>query len=244
VLSIHLCLQDLANTRVVTGPIAADVVARLAIEAEKEAIARAFVDGGMRAVLSGLHPSIRWVAPVLEIDGIEDSDIDLGGQGVLLMPEFRLSQVVFLGNDLRYPICRSYRKQNFGDPVLPRQLRRLLGRTRAEVLLCIAMRGCPTGTEIGRFLGMSSATVSEQTAVLREAGLIASWRSRNTVRSGLTPLGTALIDASKCLRTFSGKFQVVDSLDLNRRPGVARCEDDRFERQPVESAAVIDRCEK
>ncbi|WP_067543171.1 ArsR/SmtB family transcription factor [Nocardia crassostreae] len=75
--------------------------------------------------------------------------------------------------------------------MLSRDLSALLGRTRAAVLEAIADGG--STTLLAQRLGVSPATASEHAAVLREAGLVASIRVRNSVHHNLTPLGVALL---------------------------------------------------
>ncbi|MYT03316.1 MULTISPECIES: helix-turn-helix domain-containing protein, partial [Streptomyces] len=60
-------------------------------------------------------------------------------------------------------------------------------------LLAIAEGENATGGETARRLGISPASVSEHTTVLRDAGLIQSLRVRNTMRHTLTPLGAELL---------------------------------------------------
>jgi DNA-binding transcriptional ArsR family regulator len=70
-------------------------------------------------------------------------------------------------------------------------LARLIGATRAAILQ--ATTTGPNTTEIARLLGVSPATVSEHTAILREAGLIRSRRHDNNMLHLITPLGVALL---------------------------------------------------
>ncbi|GEC04739.1 hypothetical protein SSP24_23940 [Streptomyces spinoverrucosus] len=70
---------------------------------------------------------------------------------------------------------------------------RLLGRTRAAVLEEIAASDGTTGGDIVRRLGMSAASASEHTTVLRKAGLVVSRREANMVWHTLTPIGRALV---------------------------------------------------
>ncbi|MCG5217710.1 winged helix-turn-helix domain-containing protein [Streptosporangium sp. KLBMP 9127] len=80
-----------------------------------------------------------------------------------------------------------------------RRLAALLGPTRAAVLEAIA-EGRGTG-QIARHLSISSASASQHATVLREAGLIATSRHRNTVLHTLTPLGTMLLNGRTMQRS-------------------------------------------
>ena len=50
-----------------------------------------------------------------------------------------------------------------------------------------------TTSELARFLGVSPATATHHTTVLRDAGLSTSRRLQNTVLHTLTPLGAAML---------------------------------------------------
>lgn len=97
---------------------------------------------------------------------------------------------------LTYPVARSaswWEGQN-GGPSRERPLANLLGRGRAAVLRRVES-GCTT-TELARRIGVSAATASEHARIMREAGLLASVRDRNTVVHSLTPLGIDLLAAN------------------------------------------------
>ncbi|MEV7862122.1 winged helix-turn-helix domain-containing protein [Streptomyces hirsutus] len=74
-----------------------------------------------------------------------------------------------------------------------RALARVLGPGRALTLRMVE-EGCTTG-ELARRTGLAAPTASRNATALREAGLIASLRTANTVTHVLTPLGAALLSA-------------------------------------------------
>ncbi|MFJ4869744.1 hypothetical protein [Streptomyces sp. NPDC088757] len=92
-------------------------------------------------------------------------------------------------------MCPSSRTASSTDQALEE----LLGRTRAAILEAAADgRGT---TEPACRLGISPATVSQRTAVLRNAGLLATRREGKAVLHTVTPLGTALLEpGSRLLR--------------------------------------------
>jgi DNA-binding transcriptional ArsR family regulator len=94
---------------------------------------------------------------------------------------------------LNYPIPDELRIRALGSSHghHPGHLAALLGPTRARALDTIAA-GCTT-TELARQLGITPATASEHTAILRNTGLILTRRHRNTALHTLTPLGHALL---------------------------------------------------
>jgi DNA-binding transcriptional ArsR family regulator len=70
----------------------------------------------------------------------------------------------------------------------------LLGSTRAALL--VAAAGGETTSGLAQRLGVSVAATSQQLAVLRNAGLVASTRQGRAVCHDLTPLGVRLLLAS------------------------------------------------
>jgi DNA-binding transcriptional ArsR family regulator len=94
---------------------------------------------------------------------------------------------------LNYPIPGELRIRAVGSGHghHPGHLAALLGPTRARALNTIVV-GCTT-TELARQLGITPATASEHTAILRNTGLIITRRHRNNAVHTLTPLGHALL---------------------------------------------------
>jgi DNA-binding transcriptional ArsR family regulator len=130
-----------------------------------------------------------------------ERDIHLGGRGLLIIPSYFCVRAPITLADadlppvLLYPIVhepagldRSFEVRSDGG----RQLTALLGRTRAAVLRALGTGA--TTSEIANRLAISPASASEHATVLRNAGLIASGRERNTVIHALTPLGQTLLD--------------------------------------------------
>lgn len=174
--------------------------------------ARVLLAGGVEELLAGLHPAIRWQSPApagteeasfLEVPCGDDRIVDLGGRGLRLAPSLFLRDrpglLITTGTDapiLLYPALTGQPTDELWqceDPH-PQALGALVGRTRAGVLR--ALRASRTTTELGRALGVSSATASQHAAVLRGAGLISTRRRRNAVIHSLTPLGAALLEVA------------------------------------------------
>lgn len=190
-----------------------------ALEAERCRLQRLMADGGVGALLSGVHPLARWRPPVLELPTAGrwarvPLDTSLGGAGIVLAPSAfcPVGPVPYFPHDgnsavLIYPalsgpqLARLWQQRPAAAAVRdlpvgpdPRQLgalRRLLGRTRAEVLRSLA-DGCTT-TELAARLGVSPASASQHATALREAGLVSSTRDRNRVLHRLTNLGAELL---------------------------------------------------
>jgi DNA-binding transcriptional ArsR family regulator len=177
-----------------------------AVEADRGARARAFLDGGAEGLLQSLRPAMRWNAGVLEIPHYPVTrELHLDGRGLLLVPAYFCARTPVTLLDPALPPVLVYPVQRLGglnlsDEAAPpadrengrEALAALLGRTRAAVLEVVDA-GCSTG-EVARRVGISPAAASQHATVLRKAGLLVTRRERNTVLHTLTPLGRAMLD--------------------------------------------------
>lgn len=159
---------------------------------------RAVVDGGTRALLNSLRPIAVWEPPVLTVDYPVERELHLQGRGLLLVPSyFCWRRPITLADDqlqpvLIYPVDKTLAPTTPSSAPLPR----LLGPTRAALLYESAALTCATTSELASVTGMSLPTVSQQLAVLRDSGLIASRRDGKRVLHAATPLGRRLLDGS------------------------------------------------
>jgi hypothetical protein len=148
--------------------------ARAHIDADRARRARAFLDGGAEGLLSSYMPMMRWTAPVLEVDILSDQDLYLGGRGLLLVPSYMSMGTPDYLRDHTLPQVLVYPVEH-GIAVAvatraPHQpLAALIGDTRAAVLESVG-EGRST-SELARRVGVSAASISQHTAVLRSAGL-------------------------------------------------------------------------
>lgn len=173
---------------------------RAAVDLDRAARTRAWVEGGTEHVLRTLHPSVRWQHPVLSVSTAVERDVHLAGRGLLIIPSYFCTRAPITLADselppvLLYPMTHEPAEigRNFEARSDGRQLTALLGRTRAAVLRALATGA--TTSEIAQRLAISPASASEHATVLRNAGLIASGRERNTVIHALTPLGQTLLE--------------------------------------------------
>jgi DNA-binding transcriptional ArsR family regulator len=157
---------------------------------------RAAANAGVDALLNSFAPMMRWTRPVLEVpDHPSRREVNLQGRGLLLVPSHfcRLHPVTIFDESLPqvvvYPVAATPGGESAADP--GKALRKLLGVTRAEVLLT-AVSGITTGDLADR-LGVSAAVISHHTAILRAAGLIVTMRSAGSALHSRTPLGDSLI---------------------------------------------------
>ncbi|MFH8987861.1 ArsR/SmtB family transcription factor [Streptomyces sp. NPDC017940] len=160
-------------------------------------LARALLSEGTEGMLGLLPPSMRWRRPVLEVDYPVSRDLRLDGRGLLLVPSFFClgTGVTLLHHDatpvLVHPVEHRPPDPPVGRDGHPRSLGALLGHTRAAVLEALVDTSS-TG-ELARRVGVLPSSVSQHTAVLRDAGLVRSVRHGQSVRHSLTPLGSALL---------------------------------------------------
>ncbi len=164
---------------------------------------------GLGQVLSTLHPSIRWRAPVLEAGYPVEQELHLDGRGLVLVPSFfcRRTSMTFADPDLPpllvYPVdpipgwmaerqdtsCASQSSARHA-----RSLATLLGRTRATILRTIADTPYLNTTELARAAGTSVAGASQHAAVLREAGLVTTRRCHGHAVHAVSDRGAMLLD--------------------------------------------------
>jgi DNA-binding transcriptional ArsR family regulator len=161
----------------------------------------AMIRGGLAATLAGLYPAIRWEPPVLRVrDYPVDRDLMLAGRGLTLIPSyFCWGAPVALADPERTPIlvysaqrgrrgARPIVRANAGDG---RGAAALIGATRVALLRAASVS--LTTTELAKVVGISPATASHHTAILRGAGLIHSRRSGNMMLHLATPMATRML---------------------------------------------------
>jgi predicted transcriptional regulator len=176
------------------------------LRAERTLRTHCLASAGLDHLLATMCPDyVRWRPPVLEINTPYRSNVDLvlGGRGLVLVPSVFVGRRPYLAVDLTddavpprliLPTLRDLgvARRVWHTDRSHHHLAALLGRTRSAVLAAIA-DGSGTG-EIARRLGVSAATVSQHTAVLRASRLITTRRDGATALHVLTGLGAALLD--------------------------------------------------
>ncbi|MFE7766265.1 ArsR/SmtB family transcription factor [Streptomyces sp. NPDC057438] len=179
------------------GPFWAQI--RAHVDADRVIRARSVLDGGVDGLLTGFRPVLRWHPPVLEADYPVQRNVYLGGRGLLLQPSFFcLRRPVTVADGTLTPVLVYPIQHTLGwavessDTKGNMPLGALIGRTRAAILENVVM-GATTG-ELAIRLDISSAAVSQHTAVLRRAGLLVSLRSGRHVLHTSTSTGLALLD--------------------------------------------------
>jgi DNA-binding transcriptional ArsR family regulator len=163
--------------------------------------ARRLADGGLERLFADLDPSVRFDGDTLEVGGRGVGHRDLAGEGLVLLPSVFVWPGVVLMLDLPWQPTLIYPARGIAGlwqapPAQPpAALGRLLGRTRARLLLALAE---PASTAVlARRLGQSPSGVSEHLSALRDAGLLTSYRIGRQVIYERTPLGIAVAGAAR-----------------------------------------------
>ncbi|MFE2296169.1 DUF5937 family protein [Streptomyces sp. NPDC059452] len=157
---------------------------------------RALMEGGTRTLLNSLRPMAVWEPPVLTVDYPVERDLHLQGRGLLLVPSYFCWRrpITLADGQLRpvliYPVDKTPSKPADSTG----SLARMLGPTRAALLYEAAVLTCPTTSELADATGVSLPSASQQLAVLRDGGLIASRRDGKRALHTVTPLGRRLLD--------------------------------------------------
>ncbi|GGJ70417.1 ArsR/SmtB family transcription factor [Streptomyces brasiliensis] len=173
---------------------------RAVLEADIAHRSRQSADGGLDALLTGLHPGIDFTDHTLVLR-MYDEPADAqraDGRGVLLMPSVFVWPDVVSGfarpwqPTVIYPARGMGRLHAAPAPPPPEALARLMGHQRAAVLA--GLTAPASTTDLARRHGLAPSTVSAHLSVLREAGLLVSRRQGYYVLYGRTALGDALAD--------------------------------------------------
>ncbi|TWD83397.1 hypothetical protein FB561_4559 [Kribbella amoyensis] len=155
--------------------------------------------GGLARLFDDLHPTLSWQGDQLVAAKYREPDHELTGQGLLLVPGvFAWPHLVAVvgpsyQTTLVYP-ARGAARLWSDAPAPPDPLARLLGRTRATLL--VALDPPATTSALAAQYGLALGTVAEHLAALTGAGLAARRRTGHQVHYRRTEVGQAVVDAS------------------------------------------------
>jgi DNA-binding transcriptional ArsR family regulator len=174
---------------------------------ERDVVYRAgqLTSRGWAAALGDLHAELSWEQGRIVLPRMPgDTDVALGGRGLLFVPSVFIWPKLALGLDPPWPPALIYpargvaalwerpgREHAGGRPGTA--LDRLLGPSRAAIL--IALEEPASTTQLAATLGQSLGGIGDHLAVLREAGLISRARSGRSVLYRRTPVGDAVAAA-------------------------------------------------
>lgn len=161
--------------------------------------------GGLSHVLAGLHPEVSLDGDVLEIDKPRHSDAHYSGTYLTLVPAiFIWPGLAFDHADDHLEIAYAARGvgrvwEDLESQSISSSLGNLIGQSRASILNLLAVP--MSTTEIARTLAQAPAAVSRHLSILRESGMVVSWRSGRSVLYRRTLLGNSVIGGQRPPRT-------------------------------------------
>ena len=152
---------------------------------------------GPAALFTDLHPAISFEGEWVHIEQPWQGTVELGGQGLLLMPTtFSWQRPSVISGEpwqptLIYPargVALLWESSRDAAP----ELAGLMGATRARILG--ALDAPQSTTELAAQLGLTPGGVSQHLSVLAAAGLAARRRERRVVLYARTALGDSLVE--------------------------------------------------
>jgi DNA-binding transcriptional ArsR family regulator len=162
--------------------------------------ARQIADGGTRRLFADLDESVSFNEGELRVDCDCKGDLDLDERGLLLVPSVFVWPKVTLVSAEPWQPTLIYPARGAGmlwgpEPApAPDALERLLGRTRATLLM--SLDSPRSTTDLAGALGLSPGGVSQHLSVLRDAGLISGRRVARAVLYLRSAEGDALLAAA------------------------------------------------
>jgi DNA-binding transcriptional ArsR family regulator len=160
--------------------------------------------GGISAMLSGLHPDLTLSADTLQLRSPAHQQHYLAGRGLLLIPSvFAWPRIIFGTSHSGQPtliysargVGRLWESSASSANQAPHpDLAGLVGRTRAAILHMLATP--KSTTDLAERLSQSAPTISVHLSILRQCGLVSSWPFGRRVFYQRTPLATSLMIAS------------------------------------------------
>ena len=169
------------------------------LEADLAFRADRLASDGLRALLNDLHPLMTFDGTRLRLDTPRHAAFRrVDDDGLTLVPCVFGSPSVVAVVDEPHPVTFSFPPRGIGtlwqdpgtvgaDPVVA-----LLGRGRASIL---ALLDVPlTGSQLAAQSGHSQAAISKHLVILRQAGLVSSNRTGQSILTTRTALGSALLN--------------------------------------------------
>lgn len=152
--------------------------------------------GGWAAALNGLHPGLHWRDGAVLIDDHVDRVSQLDGRGLVFVPSVFTHPALATYLDPPWQPTIIYPARGSAalwepQPTTPAALARLLGSTRAELLL--RLDAPASTTQLVRTTGYALGAVGDHLRVLREAGLVTGARTGRSVVYRRTPIGDAVV---------------------------------------------------
>ncbi|MFC4014836.1 DUF5937 family protein [Nonomuraea purpurea] len=159
---------------------------------------RQLAQGGARELFAGLDPAVVWTGERLLIDRPWCDAGGLHGDGLVLVPSAFWGPTVAVmtapyQSTLVYPVLGVGTLWEQGPPPAPGALAKLIGRSRAQILLALA-EPATTSALAGR-MALTPGAVSQHLSVLSGGGLTVGMRVGKQVVYRRTPAGDTLAGA-------------------------------------------------
>lgn len=159
--------------------------------------ARRLADAGLAAVLGELGPQLSYAGDAIRFNRLPRTreppqEIDVSGTELVLVPGVFVWPSAAVGYDppaVCYP-ARGIDGLWSPGPRSGEDLVRLIGRTRATLLMALAEPASTTG--LSARTGTPVSSVSEHLSVLRDSGLVTTVRTGRFLLHRRTPLGLSL----------------------------------------------------
>jgi DNA-binding transcriptional ArsR family regulator len=159
------------------------------------------VSGGLFALLTDLHPEVTLEDGLLRVDKPHHAPATYLGAELTLVPSVFVWPDLIIGHSRPGKFELTYAARGVGrvweglsqEQIPDDPLGALIGRSRAAVLLRLDVP--MSTTHLARDLGQSPATVSKHLSILREGGMVTSWRSGRSVLYRRTPLAETVLAA-------------------------------------------------
>ncbi len=154
-------------------------------------------DGGVDALLSGLHPSVRFDGSTLHVEKYYDGDASADGRGLLLVPCAFAWPDVMVRTAAPLPPTISYSPRALGrlwdqhPSTRHTALAEVIGRTRADLLRLLDLPMATT--QLATQLELSAPTLSAHLKALHAAGILTARRDGRFVLYSRTPVGDLLL---------------------------------------------------
>ena len=165
------------------------------VERDVQHRANRLVRGGWTAALEDLHDRVRWQGGAVVISGMADEQVHLDGRGLMFVPTVFLHPGPATYTEPPWQPAIMYSARGSAalwepEPTTPPALARLLGTTRAELLLRLDTPA--STTQLCLVTGHTIGAVGDHLRILREAGLVTRTRSGRSVVYRRTPVGDAV----------------------------------------------------
>lgn len=165
--------------------------------ADRDVLYRAerLVRAGWAAALEDLHARVRWQDGFVLITAHSHEEVRLDGRGLIFVPSVFLHPGLATYTEPPWHPTIVYVARGSAalwepEPTTPPALARLLGQTRADLLL--RLDAPASTTQLCTLTGHTLGAVGDHLRILREAGLVSRTRNGRSVVYRRTPVGDAL----------------------------------------------------